>query len=47
MISLQVLTEKKQKTKRVYQDSRPLHPPPPSTKPRKVTANLNVRRSNK
>ena len=47
MISLQVLTEKKQKTKRVYQDSRPLHPPPPSTKPRKVAANLNVRRSNK
>ena len=47
MISLQVLTEKKQKTKRVNQDSRPLHPPPPSTKPRKVTANLNVRRSNK
>ena len=47
VISLQVLTEKKQKTKRVYQDSRPLHPTPPSTKPWKVTANLNVRRSNK
>ena len=47
VISLQVLTEKKQKTRRVYQDSRPLHPPPPSTKPRKVTANLNLRRSNK
>ena len=41
MIYLQVLTKKRQNTRRVYQNSQP--PAPPTTpRTRKVTANLNL-----